>query len=324
MAGTGSPAPTSSHGGAEASPPSEQGKPSCAPVSAVEGVVDDFALVGVVGAGVMGCGIAESLVRAGVEVRLFDASEGALTAARSRIDHNLVRSVAKSQLTSNEAKEALEHLELVHSVQSMAAAELVIEAVPEVLDIKMSVLRTIAGVVARTAVVGSNTSSIPITRLSEALSAPERFLGLHFFNPVPRMGLAEVITTEATAAEVAERVKTFVAERLGKTPILVGDRPGFVVNHLLVPYLLSAVRMVQQGYASAEDADAGMRLGCGHPMGPLELCDLIGIDTVIHISDAIFIESGDPTFVVPALLRDMATAGRLGRKSGEGFYDYHR
>ncbi|SDB81589.1 3-hydroxybutyryl-CoA dehydrogenase [Raineyella antarctica] len=278
--------------------------------------------VGVVGSGTMGRGIAESILRSGARVSLYDTRPAALADARASIERNLAKSVQKGQAEATDAAAWLEALTLVDSPEGLAGPGLVIEAVPEVLQIKLEVLRAIEAVVGPEAVIASNTSSIPITRLAEALERPERFLGLHFFNPVPRMGLAEVITPSSTRVDVTEQVRRFVAEQLAKTPIVVEDRPGFVVNFLLVPYLLSAMRMHEQGYASAEDIDAGMRLGCGHPMGPLQLSDLIGLDVVAHIGDAIHSETGDPAFLVPDGLRRMLEAGCLGKKSGSGFYDY--
>lgn len=278
--------------------------------------------VGVVGSGAMGRGIAESALRAGLRVILHDTSQDALSAARKQIEANLQRSVDKDQLSAQEASDYLGALAPAAELDALSSCQLVIEAVPEVLEIKLSVLATLEENVADTTIIASNTSSIPVTKLSQALQHRGRFLGLHFFNPVPRMPLVEVIRTLDSNDGTIAAAKHFVETGLGKTPVAIEDRPGFVVNALLIPFLLAAARMLDSGYASAETIDAGMTLGCGYPMGPLKLADFIGLDVICSAADAMYAESPDPALVVPNNLRRLVDAGHLGSKTGRGIYDH--
>jgi 3-hydroxybutyryl-CoA dehydrogenase len=277
-------------------------------------------IIGVVGSGTMGRGIAESALRAGMQVVLYDSSQDALSAARKHIEGNLQRSVDKDLLRAQQASDLLAALEPAAALDALLPCRLVIEAVPEILEVKLEVLAAVERHVGGNAIVASNTSSIPITRLAQAVTHPDRFLGLHFFNPVPRMPLVEVIRTLHSSDGTVAEARKFVEDGLGKTAVLIEDRPGFVVNALLIPFLLAAARMLDSGYASARTIDDGMKLGCGHPMGPLQLADFIGLDVVCAAADAMFKESHDPALVVPNNLRRLVDAGHLGAKTGRGFY----
>lgn len=279
-------------------------------------------MVGVVGSGAMGRGIAESTLRAGLTVLLHDTNQDALRAARKQIGSSLQRSVDKVQITALEAEAWLAGLHTGGDLADFSQCDLIVEAVPEVLDLKLNLLRQVELHVPPTAVIATNTSSIPITTLSTALEGKSRFLGLHFFNPVPRMRLVEIIPTILTSGHAVSIAEEFVRGRLQKTPLTIADRPGFAVNALLIPYLLSAARMLDNGYATAKDIDEGMKLGCGHPVGPLELADFIGLDVVCHVADSIYAETKDPANIAPNNLRRLIEAGHLGRKTGRGFHEH--
>lgn len=278
--------------------------------------------IGVVGAGAMGRGIAEAALRGGLPVTLCDTTGSALASARGTIEKGLRTSVDKGTLEAGQVEPMLALLTTTATVADLAGEPLVIEAVPELVDLKHSVLGAVEELLGPDAVLATNTSSIPISTLAGRLRRPERFLGLHFFIPVPRMDLVEVIPSLATEPEVVELARDLATRRMGKTAVVVGDSPGFLVNRLLVPYVMAGVRMYEAGYASAEDIDTAMKLGAGHPMGPLELCDLIGLDIIRDAGDAIWAETRDPSAVVPGILRRLCELGRLGRKSGRGFHDY--
>jgi 3-hydroxybutyryl-CoA dehydrogenase len=277
--------------------------------------------VGVVGAGLMGSGIAESVAVAGIPVVLRDVDEASIGRARDKIESSLARAVGGGKLDAERASSARERIELTTDLDAVAGADLVIEAVPEVLELKLEVMQAIGRVVGDDLVIASNTSSIPIAELAQAVRAPERVLGLHFFSPVPVMKLVEIVVALDTSASTLERATAFV-EEIGKRPIETKDRSGFIVNMLLIPYLMAAVRMYAEGFASREDIDMGMKLGCGHPMGPLTLCDFIGLDVVYAISDSLLQEFNAHEYAPPPLLKRMLASGRLGRKSGRGFYEY--
>ncbi|MGH2882676.1 MAG: 3-hydroxyacyl-CoA dehydrogenase family protein [Solirubrobacteraceae bacterium] len=277
--------------------------------------------VAVVGAGFMGTGIAEAVAVAGMPVILRDVDEAAVGRAGERIDVSLARAVRGGKLSESDAGAARERIDLTTSLDAIGQADLVVEAVPEDERLKLSVMEAIDGVVSDGAVVASNTSSIPIAELAQAVSQPERVLGLHFFSPVPVMNLVEVVVALDTNEETVTRSRRFV-ERLGKRPIETKDRSGFIVNMLLVPYLMAAVRMYEEGFASREDIDNGMKLGCGHPMGPLTLCDFIGLDVLYAVCDSLYEEFKRDEYAPPPLMKRMVASGRLGRKSGRGFYDY--
>ncbi len=277
--------------------------------------------VAVVGAGFMGTGIAESAAVAGIPVIVRDVDDAALGRARERIDASLARAVRGGKLDASQAAAVREQIDLTTRLESVGEADLVIEAVPEDEQLKLAVMGAIDEVVSDDAIVASNTSSIPIAELAQAIRAPQRVLGLHFFSPVPVMPLVEVVVALDTSQSTIDRAKLFV-ERLGKRPIETKDRSGFIVNMLLVPYLMAAVRMYEEGFASREDIDNGMKLGCGHPMGPLTLCDFIGLDVLYAVCDSLYEEFKRDEYAPPPLMKRMVASGRLGRKSGRGFYDY--
>ncbi len=277
--------------------------------------------VAIVGGGFMGTGIAETAAVSGLRVMVRDVDKAALERARTRIDTSLARAVKGGKLDSEQARDAREMIDLTTDLEEIGGADLVLEAVPEDHRLKLDVMEAINHVVSDDALVASNTSSIPIAELAQALRRPERVLGLHFFSPVPVMRLVEVVVALDTADEVITAARAFV-ERLGKRPIETKDRSGFIVNMLLVPYLMAAVRMYEEEFASREDIDAGMRLGCGHPMGPLALCDFIGLDVLYAVCDSLYEEFKRDEYAPPPLMKRMVASGRLGRKSGRGFYDY--
>jgi len=277
--------------------------------------------VAVVGAGFMGAGIAESAAVAGLPVVVRDVDEPSIDRARQRLDASLERAVAGDKLDAAHAAVARDRIELTTDLGAISGADLVIEAVPEDERLKLEVMHAINDVVSDTAIVASNTSSIPIAELAQAVKNPERVLGLHFFSPVPVMTLVEVVVALDTSDQTLATAKQFV-ERIGKRPIETKDRSGFIVNMLLVPYLMAAVRMYEDGFASREDIDAGMKLGCGHPMGPLVLCDFIGLDVLYAVCDSLYEEFKRDEYAPPPLMKRMVASGRLGRKSGRGFYEY--
>ncbi|NIH77826.1 3-hydroxybutyryl-CoA dehydrogenase [Amycolatopsis viridis] len=283
----------------------------------------DIQRVGVVGAGLMGSGIAEVHARAGVDVTVAEVNQPALDAGRARIEKSLRRAVKAGKLADEDADAALGRLTFTTDLASFADRDLVIEAVLEQEQAKVEVFRSLDEIVERPdAIFASNTSSIPITRLGTATSRPQQVIGIHFFNPVPVLPLVELVPSLLTGEDTIERADAHVTGSLAKTVIRSPDRAGFVVNALLVPYLLSAIRMVESGVASAEDVDRGMELGTAHPMGPLRLSDLIGLDTVRAIADSMYAEFKEPLYAPPPLLLRMVDAGLLGKKSGRGFYTY--
>ena len=277
--------------------------------------------VGVIGGGLMGSGIAEVCARAGSSVIVHEIHAGAADAARSRVETSLDRAVEKGKLESSDRGSVLTRLDFSIDLADQADRQLVIEAATEDEEVKKAIFADLDKVVAPDSILASNTSSIPITRIAAATSRPDRVVGLHFFNPVPVMGLVELITTVMTSPATERTAKAY-AESLGKTVIQARDRAGFIVNMLLVPYLIGAIRMFQAGVATLEDIDAGMRLGANHPMGPLELADFVGLDTMKNIADVLFEEYKDPFYASPPLLTRMVEAGLLGRKTGRGFYEY--
>jgi 3-hydroxybutyryl-CoA dehydrogenase len=277
--------------------------------------------VAIVGAGFMGSGIAESVAVAGIPVVLSDVDSESIERARGRIEISLARAVERGKLDESHADVAKGRIDTTTDLQAIAGADLVIEAVPEDERLKVEVMRSIDGIVGDEVIIASNTSSIPIAELAAAVRAPERVLGLHFFSPVPVMTLVEIVVALDTSPETVAAARTF-AERIGKRPIETKDRSGFIVNMLLVPYLMAAVRMYEDGFASREDIDAGMKLGCGHPMGPLTLCDFIGLDVLYAVCDSLYDEFKRDEYAPPPLLKRMVASGRLGRKSGRGFYEY--
>ncbi|MGD6756091.1 3-hydroxybutyryl-CoA dehydrogenase [Streptomyces sp. BH105] len=270
----------------------------------------------------MGGGIVELCALRGLDVRLAVSREASLVTAPRRLAKSLDRAVAKGRLSGAERDAALSRVRVTTDLADLADCRLVIEAVPEDEALKLDLFTTLDKVVEPDAILASTTSAITITRLARATAHPGRVIGMHFFNPVVSMPLVELIPTLLTAPGVIESAEGFVARTLEKDPITAGDRSGFVVNALLVPYLLAAVRMVESGFASAEHVDRGMEGGCAHPMGPLRLCDLIGLDVVAATATALYEEFKEPLYAPPSLLSRMVESGLLGRKSGRGFYAY--
>jgi len=277
--------------------------------------------VGVVGCGLMGSGIAQVSADAGYETVIREVSEELLQKGLSSVDKFLSKGVERGKLSQGRKKEILGRIKGTLRFEDFSGSDLVIEAVTENLEVKLTTYAALEKVVGERAILASNTSSLCITQLAAGTNRPGRFVGLHFFNPVPLMKVVEVIPTLMTEPGVKETVTGF-ARSLGKTPIEAPDKPGFVVNRLLVPYLLDAIRALEEGFGSKEDIDAGMKLGCGHPMGPLELLDFVGLDTTYYIANIMYEEFKEKRFAPPPLLRRMVLAGRLGRKAGKGFYEY--
>ncbi|MBV7549762.1 3-hydroxybutyryl-CoA dehydrogenase [Pseudomonas sp. PDM26] len=277
--------------------------------------------IGVIGAGTMGNGIAQVCAMAGFNVTLLDISESALQKAVATVGKNLDRQIAKLTLTPEQKQATLDKIRTSTDYSVLGDAQLVIEAATENLDLKLRVLQQIAAQVSSECVIASNTSSLSITQLAASVSQPERFIGLHFFNPVPVMGLIEVIRGLQTS-DATHQLALDMATTLGKTAITAGNRPGFVVNRILVPMINEAILVFQEGLASAEDIDAGMRLGCNQPIGPLALADLIGLDTLLSILEAFYDGFNDSKYRPAPLLKEMVAAGYLGRKTGRGFHAY--
>lgn len=279
--------------------------------------------VGVVGAGQMGSGIAEVCARAHADVLVWEAAKELTTAGRARILRSLDRGVSTGKITERERDQAALRLRFTTELADFSDRQLVIEAVVEDEDAKIAVFRQLDEVVTDPqAVLASNTSSIPIMKLGTATTRPERVIGMHFFNPVPVLPLVELVSTLETGEAVRARAEDFAQQVMGKQVVHSADRSGAVVNALLVPYLLSAIRMAESGFATAEDIDKAMVLGCAHPMGPLSLADHVGLDTVKAIADSMYVEFKEPLYSPPPLLLRMVEAGRLGKKSGQGFYRY--
>ncbi|APS23223.1 3-hydroxybutyryl-CoA dehydrogenase [Streptomyces sp. Tue 6075] len=284
-----------------------------------------IARVGVVGGGQMGAGIAEVCARAGLDTIVCEADRAAADRARERVAVSLERAVQRGKLDRLSAEDALGRLTFTGSLDDLADRRLVIEAVVEDAAAKTEIFTALDKIVEDPeAILATNTSAIPVMRLGMATQRADRVLGLHFFNPVPVLPLVEVVTSLHTSAETLTAAEEFATTALGKTVVRSQDRAGFVVNALLIPYLLSAIRMAESGFATAADVDAGMELGCAHPMGPLKLADLIGLDTVASIAASLYDEFKEPLYAPPPLLQRMVEAGLLGRKTGRGFHLYDR
>jgi 3-hydroxybutyryl-CoA dehydrogenase len=279
--------------------------------------------VAVLGGGLMGSGIAESVAVAGLSVIVRDIDDTAIGGARRRIEKSLGGAVERGKVDEGAAAETLNRITYTAELEDIADVDLVVEAVPENADLKANILAQVAGIVPEDTLISSNTSSIPIAQLAAGLPRPDRVLGLHFFSPVPVMRLVEVVVALDTSGEVVGSAREF-AERIGKRSIVTKDRSGFIVNMLLVPYLMAAVRMYEEGFASAGDIDEGMKLGCGHPMGPLTLADFIGLDVLYAIGDSLYEEFKQTEYAPPPLLKRMVASGRIGRKANRGFYEYGR
>jgi 3-hydroxybutyryl-CoA dehydrogenase len=277
--------------------------------------------VAVVGGGLMGSGIAEVVARSGFDVHVIEPDEQRLELARERIDRSVDHAVSARKLEDYAAGELLSRLHFLTDVDGLPPCRLAIEAVVEEVDVKREVFRRLDAHLPADALLASNTSSIPIAELAAVTERPDRVLGLHFFSPATVMRLVEVVAALDTSPDTLALADAFVAA-LGKTAVPTKDRSGFIVNMLLVPYLVAAVRMYEEGFATAEAIDTGMRLGCGHPMGPLALCDLVGLDVLYAICNSLYDEFKQPEYSPPPLLKRMLASGRLGRKSGNGFYRY--
>ncbi|MET3805304.1 3-hydroxybutyryl-CoA dehydrogenase [Nakamurella sp. UYEF19] len=279
--------------------------------------------IGVVGGGLMGSGIAEVCARSGLDVIVSEMREDFAASSEQRIQTSLARAVKSGKVTAEESGEASSRIAVVVGLDALADRQLVIEAATENEKLKLAVFGDLDRIVTDpAAILASNTSSIPISKLAVATGRPDKVVGVHFFNPATVQKLVEIIPSLLTSAETVDSVVDFATTALGKTVVRAKDRAGFVVNALLIPYLLSAVRMFEAGHASAEDIDNGMVLGCAHPMGPLRLLDLVGLDTAKSAAESMYAEYGEPHYAPPALLSRMVEAGLLGRKSGRGFYDY--
>jgi 3-hydroxybutyryl-CoA dehydrogenase len=277
--------------------------------------------VGIVGCGLMGAGIAEVCARAGLDVLVVESTAELATAGHERLSASLRRAAARGKVADPAA--VLDRVRIGTELDDLADREIVIEAIVEDLDAKIRLFHALDKIVtARETIFASNTSSIPIMKLAVATSRSSNVVGLHFFNPVPVLSLVELVPSLLTDPAVAERARTFARDTLGKHVIDSPDRAGFVVNALLVPFLLSAIRMVESGFATPEDVDEGFVRGCAHPQGPLALADLIGLDTTKAVADSLYEEFRQPLYAPPPLLARMVEAGRLGRKSGRGFYRY--
>ncbi len=276
--------------------------------------------VAVLGGGFMGAGIAESASLAGLPVLIRELPEY-IAAARTRLEKSMDSAVKRGKLDTAKRVAAAARVTFTSELKDVAGSDLVIEAVPENLELKLSIMKELNKIVSDDTILASNTSSIPIAELAGAVSRPGRVVGLHFFSPVPVMKLVEIVRALDTGDETITAAKEFVM-RLGKQPIETKDRSGFIVNFLLTSYLMGAVRMYEEGFASREDIDAGMKLGAGHPMGPLQLCDFIGLDVLQAVCTSMFDEFKRDEYAPPPLMKRMIAAGRLGRKSGRGFYEY--
>jgi 3-hydroxybutyryl-CoA dehydrogenase len=281
----------------------------------------DISKVGVVGCGLMGSGIAEVAAKSGFDVRVREVDDALIEAGKKRIRKSMDRAVEKGKLSAEDRDAAWERLSFTTEVSDLADRDLVVEAIVEDLGIKHALFGELDRLCGESTIFASNTSSLTITDMAAKTNRPDRFVGLHFFNPVPVMKLVEVVRTIATSDETFDRAFQF-SNALGKVPIAAKDNSGFVVNLLLVPYMLDAIRQLERGVASIADIDTGMTLGCGYPMGPFMLCDFVGIDTLHKISEIMFDEYREERYAPPPLLKRIVAMGRYGRKSGQGFYDW--
>lgn len=289
------------------------------------GVPGGIERIGVVGCGLMGSGVAEVSARAGLAVVVVEAEDELAKAGRFRIEASLSRGLKSGKISQEDLDGALAKIDVTSDYDTLGACDLIVEAVTESEPAKEEVFRILDRVVENPeAILASNTSSIPIMKLGMVTARPERVVGLHFFNPVPVLKLVELVPSLLTGEDTVSRVEAFATERLGKRVIHCQDRAGFVVNALLIPYILSAVRMMESGFASAGDIDTGMVEGCAHPMGPLALADLIGLDTTAAVAQSLYEEFKEPLYAPPPLLLRMVEAGLMGRKAGRGFFEYAR
>ena len=279
-------------------------------------------LIGVIGGGTMGAGIAEVCAKAGSSVLVLETTPEFAEAAEKRVASSIGRGVTRGKITQEEADAAIGRVRVTLDINDFADRDLVIEAAPEIESLKTEIFGKLDAIVKPEGILATNTSSIPVIKVARATQRPERVVGVHFFNPVPVMPLVEIISTLVTAPETAAAVTDYAGNTLGKTTVQAGDRSGFIVNALLIPYLCQAVRMLESGYATKEDIDAAMKGGCGYPMGPLTLLDTVGLDIALAAAESLYAEFAEPHYAPPALLRRMVDAGRLGKKTGRGFYEY--
>ena len=277
--------------------------------------------LGVAGCGLMGSGIVEVAAKAGCDVVVCEVDAAAVAAGRARVVKSLDRAVSKGKLDKAGRDEVLKRITFTVSLDDFADRDMVIEAIVESLEAKNDLFGYLDGVCPERTIFASNTSSLTVTDMAAATSRPDRFIGIHFFNPVPVMKLVEVVRTIATSDETFEAARAF-ASRVGKVPIAARDNSGFVVNLLLVPFMLDAIRQLERGVASVEDIDTALTLGCGHPMGPFVLCDFVGLDTLYQVAEIMYAEYREERYAAPPLLKRLVTMGRYGRKSGAGFYDW--
>lgn len=279
-------------------------------------------LVGVIGGGTMGAGIAEVCVKAGSSVLILETKQEFADAALGRVEKSLARGVKSGKLSQEDADAARARVGVTLDIEDFADRDLVIEAAPEIESLKLELFGKLDKIVKPSGILATNTSSIPVIKMAGATERPGQVVGVHFFNPVPVMPLVEIVVALTTSEETVTAVMDFAANTLGKKAVRAGDRAGFIVNALLIPYLTSAVRMLESGYATAEDIDAAMKGGCGYPMGPLTLVDTVGLDITLAAAQSLYEEFGEPHLIPPPLLRRKVEAGHLGKKSGQGFYSY--
>jgi 3-hydroxybutyryl-CoA dehydrogenase len=277
--------------------------------------------VGVVGCGLMGAGIAQVSAQSGYQVVVSEINDELLNKGLKGIDKTLAKNVEKGKITEEDKATALSWIKGTTKIDDFSDCDLVVEAAVENMDTKKKVFTDLDRICPAGAVLATNTSCLSITEIAAATKRPEKVIGTHFFNPVPVMKLLEIVTTIVSSEETLNTVKSF-GESLGKTVIVAKDTPAFIVNRILTPMMLEAIRMLEAGMATREDIDNGMTLGCNHPMGPLTLADFVGLDTMYYITEAMYEETKDPKFAAPLLLKRMVTAGHLGRKTGKGFYSY--
>lgn len=279
-------------------------------------------LVGVIGGGTMGAGIAEVCAKAGSDVLVLETKQEFADAAQARIANSIGKGVARGKISQEEADAAISRVRVTLDIEEFADRDLVIEAAPEIEALKFEIFGKLDKIVKPSGILATNTSSIPVIKIANATQRPSQVVGVHFFNPVPVMPLVEIVVSLVTSEETVAAVTEFARDTLGKKAVRAGDRAGFIVNALLIPYLCDAVRMLESGYASAEDIDEAMKGGCGYPMGPLTLLDTVGLDVALAAAESLYAEFAQPNYAPPALLRRKVDAGHLGRKTGQGFYSY--
>lgn len=280
--------------------------------------------IAVIGGGTMGAGIAEVSARAGCDVVVVEADPAGVERFRARLEKSLQRAATSGRISQEDADAAFARVDVATELEATAQSELVIEAAPEIESLKLDLFRKLDDILPPDALLASNTSSIPLVKMASVTKRPDKVVGVHFFNPAPVLPLVEIVASLLTSDETLATVTTFAEDQLGKTTIRSKDRAGFIVNALLIPYVLSAIRMMESGFASAEDIDAGMVQGCAHPQGPLALADLIGLDTTAAVAQSMYAEFKEPLYAPPPLLLRMVDAGLLGRKTGRGFFPYTR